>query len=381
MVAPDVVRTTAEAAGSALEPLLVLEPLREFLDRAGLGAGPLAEPEPIGDGHSNVTYLLRRGGERLVLRRPPRGPLPPSAHDVLREARLLEVLGPLGFPVPAVLATCEDPGVIGAPFYVMPFVEGHVLGPSLPREYATAQSHNGCGSPLSRIARQRTAASSSSNAPRRVGEELVDRLVDLHAIEFGAVGLAGLGRADGYLERQLKRFRGLLEVNATRPLPGLERVAGWLDDNLPASPAATIVHGDYRLGNVMFAPAEPRLVAVLDWEMATIGDPLADVGYMTAMWAEAEDPPNPVADLSALTRGEGFATRAELGRRYAERSGRSLDALPWYQVLATWKAAIFLEGSYRRYRAGTTVDSYFAGLGEGVEVLTRRACERAGVSY
>jgi aminoglycoside phosphotransferase (APT) family kinase protein len=370
MVAPDVVRTTAEAAGSALEPLLVLEPLREFLAEAGLGSGPIEDPVPIGDGHSNVTYLLRRGEQRLVLRRPPRGPLPPSAHDVLREARLLSVLGPLGFPVPAVLATCEDPAVIGAPFYVMPFVEGHVLTLDLPAEYATAPPHDSGGSPFPRYPRQRTAAS-------RIGEELVDCLVDLHAINFEAIGLAGLGRADGYLERQLKRFQGLLEVNATRPLPELERVAAWLADNLPSSPSATVVHGDYRLGNVMFAPAEPRLAAVLDWEMATIGDPLADVGYMTAMWAETGDPPNPVADLSAVTRAEGFATREGLARRYAEETGLSLEALPWYQVLATWKAAIFLEGSYKRYRAGTTVDSYFAGLGEGVEILSRLAYERA----
>src|SRR5262245_1599517 len=136
MVAPDVVRTTAEAAGSELEPLLVLEPLREFLDAAGLGSGPIEDPVPIGDGHSNVTYLLRRGGERLVLRRPPRGPLPPSAHDVLREARLLAVLGPLGTPVPEVLATCDDPEVIGAPFYLMTYVEGWVLAGDLPAPLA-----------------------------------------------------------------------------------------------------------------------------------------------------------------------------------------------------------------------------------------------------
>ncbi len=349
----DVVQTAAEAA--ELEPLLVLEPLREFLDAAGLGTGPI-EAEAVGDGHSNVTYLLRRGEEKLVLRRPPRGPLPPSAHDVLREARLLSALHPFGFPVPAVLATCEDEDVIGAPFYVMPFVEGHILTTLLP------------------------AALDGGNGPRRIGEELVDRLVDLHAIDFRAAGLEGFGRAEGYLERQIRRFGGLLEVNATRPLPDLERVAEWLGANLPASPGATIVHGDYRLGNVMFAPAEPRLVAVLDWEMATIGDPLADVGYMTAMWAEAADPPNPVGDLSEVTRLPGFATRAELAGRYAEATGLPLDALPWYQVLALWKAAIFLEGSFRRYQAGTTEDPYFAGLGEGVEKLGRLAAERAGLS-
>ena len=348
---PGVVATAAEAAGLELEPLLVLEPLRKFLDGEGLGSGPI-EAEPVGDGHSNVTYLLRRGAERLVLRRPPRGPLPPSAHDVLREARLLAALEPLGMPVPAVLARCEDEAVIGAPFYVMPFVEGHILTTELPAELGAA------------------------DAPRRIGEELVDGLLALHGVDFEAAGLADLGRSEGYLERQLKRFGGLLELNATRPLPDLEWVAEWLAANLPESPPATLVHGDYRLGNVMFAPAEPRLVAVLDWEMATIGDPLADLGYMTAMWSRAGDPPNPVGDLSALTRGPGFDSRERLARRYAEGSGLPLADLPWYQALALWKAAIFLEGSYKRFRDGTTEDPYFAGLGDGVLRLGRLARER-----
>lgn len=350
----DVVRDRAAAAAAALEPLLVLEPLEEFLDAAGLGSGPV-EAEPIGAGHSNVTYLLRRGAEKLVLRRPPRGPLPPSAHDVLREARLLRALEPLGLPVPAVLASCEDPGVIGAPFYVMPFVEGHVLADELPPELG-------------------------AGAGARIGEEMVDGLLALHAVDFEAAGLEGFGRPDGYLERQIKRFGGLLEHNATRPLPQLERVGQWLADNVPDSPPATIVHGDYRLGNVMFAPREPRLVAILDWEMATIGDPLADVGYMTAMWAQAGEPANPVAELSRVTCLPGFPGRDALARRYVEATGHSIEAMPWYQTLALWKAAIFLEGSYKRHRAGTTSDAYFASLGEGVPTLARLACERAGIA-
>jgi aminoglycoside phosphotransferase (APT) family kinase protein len=350
----DVVRTAAEAAGMALEPLLVLEPLEAFLDAAGLGSGPI-EPTVIGDGHSNVTYLLAWGEERLVLRRPPRGPLPPSAHDVLREARLLTALHPLGFRAPEVLATCEDVSVIGSPFYVMPFVEGQVLTEALPD------------------------ALGDDGGPRRIAEQLVDCLVELHGIEFAAAGLADFGRADGYLARQLKRFGGLLELNATRPLPDLERVAEWLAANLPDSPAPTLVHGDYRLGNVMYAPTEPRLVAVLDWEMATIGDPLADLGYMTAMWAESEDPYNAVGDLSSITRLPGFPDREFLADRYAAATGLSVDALPWYQVLAIWKAAIFLEGSYKRFQDGTTADAYFARLGEGVEALGRLAAERAGL--
>jgi aminoglycoside phosphotransferase (APT) family kinase protein len=357
MVRPDsdVVRTATEAADMALEPLLVLDPLAEFLDAAGLGSGPI-EPRPIGDGHSNVTYLLHRGEQKLVLRRPPRGPLPPSAHDVLREARLLAALEPLGFRVPAVLAQCEDEAVIGAPFYVMPLVEGHVLTAELP------------------------AALGGEGAPRRIAEELVDCLVELHEIDFAAAGLTDFGRPDGYLERQLKRFGGLLERNATRPLPELEDVAEWLGANLPSSPPATLVHGDYRLGNVLYAPTEPRLVAVLDWEMATIGDPLADLGYMTAMWAEADDPYNPVGDLSALTRAAGFPGRELLAERYATATGLDIGALPWYQVLAIWKAAIFLEGSYKRFQDGTTADTYFARLGEGVVSLGQLASQRAGLS-
>jgi aminoglycoside phosphotransferase (APT) family kinase protein len=346
----DVVRSPAEASELPMEPLLVLEPLEAFLDGAELGDGEIEAAEPIGGGHSNVTYLLRRGEAKLVLRRPPRGPLPPSAHDVLREARLLAVLGPIGFPVPAVLAVCEDSGPIGAPFYVMPFVEGHVLSAELPAGY--------------------------EDGPARIGDDLVDTLVDLHAIDFAALGLEGFGRPDGYLERQLRRFNGLLETNATRPLPELERVAEWLAANVPTSPRAALVHGDYRLGNVMFAPSEPRLAAVLDWEMATIGDPLADIGYLTAMWAEAEDPPNPVGDLSEVTRLPGFAGRDELARRYAEETGLGLDALPWYQTLALWKAAIFLEGSYKRFQEGSTGDTYFARLGAGVEELGRLAALR-----
>jgi aminoglycoside phosphotransferase (APT) family kinase protein len=238
---------------------------------------------------------------------------------------------------------------------VLPYVEGHVLSDELPPGFG-------------------------KDAPERIGEELVDTLVRLHAIDFEAAGLGEFGRSDGYLERQLKRFNGLLELNATRPLPDLERVGVWLAANLPESPAATLVHGDYRLGNVMFAPSEPRLVAVLDWEMATIGDPLADVGYMTAMWSEAEDSLNPVGDLSPVTRLSGFPPDETLAGRYAETTGLETGALHWYQALAFWKAAVFLEGSFKRYLSGTTVDTYFAGLGEGVERLGQLAQERAGLT-
>ena len=327
------------------------EPLAAYLDTLGIGTGP-ARIEPIGEGHSNLTFLVEREGARVVLRRPPRGPLPPSAHDVVREARLLGALHPHGTPAPEVLATCEDEAVIGAPFYVMAWVEGHVLTEAMPPALV--------------------------GQAERVAECFVDGLVDLHAVDAQAPELVGFGRPEGYLERQLRRFGGLYETNATRPLPDLEAVADWLAANLPESPPSTVVHGDYRLGNVMVAPSPTRLAAILDWEMATVGDPLADVGYMTAMWSEPSDPPNPVSDLSTVTRGAGFPGRDFLVERYAERTGHPLDALPWYQVLALWKAAIFLEGSFRRFGAGTTADPYFASLESGVPALAALARERTG---
>lgn len=345
----DVVDTSREADALEREPLVVLEPLRAFLDAAALGRGPV-EAVPIGDGHSNVTYAVDRGDERFVLRRPPRGPLPPSAHDVLREARLLVALHDVGVRVPEILAICDDPELIGAPFYVMAFVDGHVLSHELPDAFDDPAD------------------------PSAIAAQLVDVLVELHSVEVQAAGLTGFGRPDGYLARQVRRFRGLLEANATRPLPELHAVADWLEANRPASASATIVHGDYRLGNMVFAARpRPRLVAILDWEMATLGDPLADIGYLTAMWAQPDDPDDPMLDLSAVTRHHGFPSRASLARRYSERSGRDVRDLRWYQVLAIWKSAIFLESSYKRFLAGTTDDAYFARLGSGVPKLAARA--------
>ncbi|MBS1677511.1 MAG: phosphotransferase family protein [Actinobacteria bacterium] len=322
--------------------------LGAFLADRGLAA---ARPgvEEIGGGHSNLTFLLRfEDREDLVLRRPPLGPLAPSANDVLREARLLEAIRHLGVPVPEVVGTCEDPDVIGAPFYLMRFIDGAVLGTSLPPAYG-------------------------GDAGEPVAVALVEALVRVHRVDAGEPRLAGFGRPEGYLERQLRRFRSLLEANATRPLADLEAVADWLDDNCPPERPATLVHGDFRLGNLIFDRARPRLRAILDWEMGTIGDPLADLGYCTAMWAQADDAPNPMLDLSALTRGPGFPGRRRLVELYAERSGRDVSGLTWYQVLALWKAAIFLEGSYGRFLAGKSDDRYFARLGEGVPALGAQA--------
>jgi aminoglycoside phosphotransferase (APT) family kinase protein len=333
------------------EPPVKVEALEAQLDHLGLGTGPI-RIEEIGDGHSNVTCLISRGTESLVLRCPPPGPLAPSTHDVMREARLLEAVRPAGIPTPKVVHKVVDPGAIGVPFYLMSFVPGVVLTDRLP-------------------------PAAAADAPEAIAAALVMTLASIHEVDVGAVGLAGIGRPDGYLERQLQRFGDLLERHATRPLPGLERVRDWLQRNRPTSPPATLVHGDYRLGNVMFNAEANALVSVLDWEMATIGDPLADLGYLTAMWAEPGDIDSPARALAPLSATPGFPSRSALAEQYAERSGVDISTLPWYQVLAIWKLAIILEGSYRRYLSGGIADDYLAGLGPGIERLSRVATDWA----
>jgi aminoglycoside phosphotransferase (APT) family kinase protein len=351
----EIVDTPSEAAAEELAPLLVREPLAEYFDAQGLGSGPI-DAERVGEGHSNVTYLVRRGGERFVLRRPPRPPLPPSAHDVLREATLLSALEGSAARTPRVLAACDDESILGVPFYVMNEIKGSVITSELPDEL------------------------DSPDERRRIGEGLIDALVEIHAVDWRAAGLEDFGKPTGYLERQLKRFNGLWEHNKTRELSIVQEVGEWLADNRPESPEATIVHGDYRLGNAMAADGPPgRIEAVFDWELATIGDPLADIGYLTATWVQdgdAED--TSFSSLSAVTRLEGFPTREQLVARYEEGSGRAVEALNWYQALALWKAAVFMEGNYKRFLSGSTDDSYLGLFDEGVPKLAEKARELAG---
>ncbi len=350
----DVVDTAEDAAALELPPLVVREPLEEFLDAHGIGEGR-AEAERIGEGHSNITFLVRRGDARVVLRRPPRPPLPPSAHDVLREARLLRALEGTEVRVPRVLAVGDDEAVLGVPFYLMEEVHGSVLASRVPDQLDTP------------------------GQLRRTSEELVDALVEVHDVDWQACGLEGYGKPTGYLERQLRRFSGLWEHNKTRELPVVDELGAWLRENMPESGESTIVHGDYRLGNVMMADAAPaELVAIFDWELSTIGDPLADVGYLTVTWVEPNDPEDTMfANLNAVTRREGFLSREELIARYEERTGRSVSALNWYQALALWKAAVFMEGNYKRFQSGGSDDEYLGLFDRGVPMLAEKAREIA----
>ncbi len=351
MSAPvDVVETPAQAAALPMPPLVVLRPLERWLDGQGLGTGRL-EATRIGTGHSNATFLLSRGGTRMVLRRPPRPPLPPSAHDMLREARVLAAL--LGRArVPRLLAVCADDGVLGVPFYVMEELHGDVVTERLPASLA------------------------SGDARRRAGLDLVDALAELHAVDAESAGLGDFGRPGGYLERQVRRFAALWEHNATRALPLVEELAGWLRAELPDSRWTGIVHGDYRLGNVMLEPADGRVQALLDWELATLGDPLADLGYLVATYSDPGSQPT-VLELSPVTRAEGFPSRAELVERYRERSGRDVGELAWYEALALWKGAVFCEGLYGRSLRGETADAWTASLADGVPGLLRAAAAAA----
>ena len=254
----EVVRTSADAEALTMPPLLVLDRVEAYLDTQGLGSGPLAWRR-IGDGQSNITYQIRRGDAEFVLRRGPRPPIAKSTHDMMREARVQQGVAKVGLPVPQILAASDDESILGVPFYVMEMLDGEVLVDEVPGMLATEDD-------------------------RRVASEvLVDTLVDLHAVDLEQAGLTDFGRPDGYLQRQIATFTRLAPITRRRELPLQEELSQWLTDNLPTSARTTLVHGDYRFGNVMLAPdAPPRVRAILDWEMATLGDPLADLGYLTA---------------------------------------------------------------------------------------------------
>ncbi len=277
---------------------------------------------------------------------------------MLREFKVLDALKKTPARVPRTLLACENESIIGAPFYLMEKVEGIVIRTELPRLLDESQRAT-------------------------IGDELVDALVELHSIEPAVCGLNDLAKPTGYLERQLKRWSGQLELTMphSRELPDLVRLGEWLRRELPATPQTTIVHGDYKLDNVMFAHEVPaRLVAILDWEMSTLGDPLADVGWMISFWREPGDESGDVfAETSRVTELPGFKPRADLAERYARATGRDLSNIEWYTVLAIWKLAILLEGSYARHLAGMTDDPFFAQLETGVPALAGKAMEVAGI--
>lgn len=353
----EVAQTKAEGEAFAIPPLLIIDSVVEFLDSHNLGSGELSWSR-IGEGQSNVTYRLDRGDETFVLRRGPRPPLPRSTHDMVREARILRTLGAEGIPVPTVLACCEDESVLGVPFYIMAFLDGEIITDQIPPVL---------DSPVER---------------RRTSEAAITTLLRLHNVDVSSGEIATLGRPAGYLGRQVDRFSSLWTQTTTRDLPEVEQLGRWLGQNLPTSQAASVVHGDFRLGNLMFARDSPaRVMAILDWEMATLGDPLADLGYLTATYAEDGFASTPL-ELTTVTSQDGYLRRDELVEKYASQSSLALDTLPWYQALALWKAAVFCEAIYTRWLNGERPDDtdFAPSLKTGVPQLLAGAREIAGLT-
>jgi aminoglycoside phosphotransferase (APT) family kinase protein len=315
------------------------------------GVRPPLSYSLIAGGHSNLTYRVDdAGGGAYVLRRPPLGHVLATAHDMGREHRIISALGPTPVPVAPALAYCDDPEVNGAPFYVMGFVEGHVL-----RDPTTAEVLD-------------------EDQRRTAGESLVDVLADIHAVDPDAVGLGELGRKEGYIERQLRRWHKQFLDSKTRDVPALERVFERLQADVPEQGPATIVHGDYRLDNCLVGD-DGRIAAVLDWEICTLGDPLADLGLLMVYWTDPED--ESAALLTAPTALPGFLRRKDLLQRYAERSGRDLSAIDYYTAFGYWKLACIVEGVYARYRGGAmgSEASGFEAFATQVERLAAAAEE------
>jgi aminoglycoside phosphotransferase (APT) family kinase protein len=327
--------------------------LAVWLDTEGIEVGEPLTVERITTGHSNEVFRVTRGERVLVLRRPPRTPLSPTAHDMAREFRVLRAFdGRSPVPVPHPIALCTDTEVIGAPFYLMEPVDGVVV-------------------------RERVPGAIASGSPRDLAYALIDALAGIHAFDWRDGGLGDFGKPDGYLDRQVPRWLGQLERYKTREIPAVEEAGRWLAAHTPAMQAPGVIHGDYKLDNVMFAPRLPvELVAVVDWEQSTVGDPLVDLGWVLGLWIEPGEGPT-LAGASPFPRGSDVPTRVELTDRYAQQSDRDLSNLAFYCVLGLFKLACVMEGSYARFKAGTSDDQYFAALEVGVPALAERALEFA----
>jgi aminoglycoside phosphotransferase (APT) family kinase protein len=313
--------------------------------------------EQFHGGHSNLTYLLRYGDVELVLRRPPLGPLPPTAHDMAREHRWLHAIHDL-FPLaPQSYLLCEDPAIAGAPFYVMERRRGLVVRSDEPPQLADRPE-----------------------ARRRASRVMIETLADLHAIEIEANGLSHLGKPNGFVERQVRGWTERWYRSKIDDIPEMATLATWLPAHLPPTTGApAIVHGDFKLDNVMFDPADVgRLVAVFDWEMTALGDPLVDLGIFLAYWSQgAKLEPNDA--LASVTNRPGWFSRDEVIACYADRSGRDLTRLAFYEAFALFKIAVVIQQIYFRYQAGQTNDERFAHFDVRVRHLARQGAVAANL--
>ncbi|HYI99765.1 MAG TPA: phosphotransferase family protein [Thermoleophilaceae bacterium] len=311
------------------------------------------EVRQFSGGASNLTYLLRYPERDLILRRPPPGTKAASAHDMAREHRVQAALRP-SFPyVPEMVALCQDPSVIGSDFYVMERIPGTILRKEIPRELDLAPADLG-----------------------RLCDSMIDRLVDLHNVDPSAAGLADLGKGPGYVRRQVEGWSRRYRAAKTWNVPSFERVMRWLDANQPDDVAACVIHNDFRLDNLVLAPNDPqRIVGILDWEMATVGDPLMDLGGALAYWVEADDDRFMHILRRQPTNAPGMLTRQQVVERYADRSGRQIDNWPFYEVFGLFRLATIAQQIYYRYHHKQTRNPAFRNFWLGVNYLDRR-CRR-----
>ena len=327
-----------------------------WLERHVGVAGPLAA-ERVGGGNSNATFLLRGPDGLLVLRRPPAEALSGTAHSMAREHRVLRALAGTGVPAPRPVAFCDDAEVTGAPFLVMEHVDGVSITDALPPAYDSGPA-----------------------ALRGLGEEMIDGLAALHRVDWEAAGLGDFGRPEQFLERQVPRWSRQYESHAVRDLPRFAQLAEWLEAHRPPRWTPGIMHGDFHLDNCLFARHEPRLLAIIDWELTTIGDPLMDLGLVLAFWGARPLDAPAMPQVQAVSRRSGAPGRDELARRYAQRSGRSVEHLKWYMALAFWKLAAIVEGAYAQYLDGRLTTDYARRLGDDVPRLLEEAAHAAVLS-
>jgi aminoglycoside phosphotransferase (APT) family kinase protein len=313
-----------------------LQQLGRFLAEHGL-CGPAITAQAIGDGHSNLTFLVSDGHSKLVVRRPPPPPLPPGAHDVLREARLLAALEDTDVPTPRVRAIAAVGELLDVPVFVMDFVDGVVITESTP------------------------APSGDEQLRRRIGESLVDTLAALHKVAWREVGLGDFGKPDGFNARQLRRMRSLIAVDEAVPA-AFAALDDWLHAHLPTESRTAIVHNDFRIANMIVDIEAGCVEAVLDWELATIGDPLADLGYLITSYPMPGEPLVPTSAMGTAVLEPGYPRRSELVDRYAERTGTDVSGINWYATLAMYKLAALYEYSHRRFESGVG-DPYYADPG------------------
>jgi aminoglycoside phosphotransferase (APT) family kinase protein len=320
------------------DALVPAEGLSRYLDDRFGASSDTPVVSRLGEGHSNLTFLVERGADRWVLRRPPRGEILPGTHEMHREFDVMKALADAGMPVPVPVPIdlCRDDSYIGAPFYLMSYVDGLVVRGATPE-------------PL-------------RGEERSIAFDLADKLADIHGVDWRGIGLEGMARKpEEFLARNLRRMQELYDAVHHRDVPEIDEVGEWLRANQPQQREITLTHGDYKLDNVMLATDAPgRIVAVVDWEISAIGDPLVDLGWLL-YFAPAE--------------AGGYPTRAEMADRYAHRSGRTIDDLRFYCAFAGWKIAIIMEGSNFRFKQGMADDSMFAALDAGVPALARRSLE------